>query len=196
MRRIISNFISVMYSLVKFSIIKLFQWKTLSFYVIERFSPNVVTEFNKESKVTIGKRVRVHSGSKIKVRRDGNLRIGDDVRFNYNCVIVCRDRIEIGEGTEFGPSVYIYDHDHVYRERLQENSFICEPISIGRNCWIGANCVLLRGTELGDNCVVGAGSVLKGKHKTDSVIIQKRATTVYDSSKCECKRNSVIRCDK
>ena len=52
------------------------------------------------------------------------------------------------------------------------------PIIIGNDCWIGANTVILRGTKIGDNCVVGAGCVLKGVFPTNSVIVQKRQTSV------------------
>ena len=47
---------------------------------------------------------------------------------------------------------------------------------IGKNCWIGANTIILKGTIIGDNCVVGAGCVLKGKYPDSTIIIQKRIT--------------------
>lgn len=105
--------------------------------------------------------------------------IGSNAKLNYNCIIACHDQIDIGESTEFGPPVYLYDHDHDYRAGLKENKFKSAPISIGKNCWIGANTVILRGTEIGDNCVVGAGSVIKGKFPSGSVIIQKKVTEIY-----------------
>lgn len=178
MRRTINNLISVAFSLVKFSLMKIFNWSGFVFSPIQRFSPNVVTEFNHGSKVVLGKMVRVHSGTKIKVRKGGKLTIGANAKINYNCIIACHDSIEIGEGTEFGPTVYLYDHDHDYRAGLKENKFKSAPIVIGKNCWIGANTVILRGTVLGDNCVVGAGCVLSGKYDSGSVIVQKRNTTV------------------
>ena len=170
----VNNIISVGFSLLKFSIIKLFHWKDFSFSPVERFSPNVVTEFNRGSKVCFGKMVRVHSGTKIKVRDGAQLNIGNNVKVNYNCIIACHNQIEIGEGTEFGPSVFLYDHDHDYRSGLKENRFKCAPIIIGENCWIGANTVILRGTTLGDNCVVGAGSVIRGSYSKGTIIVQKR----------------------
>ena len=52
------------------------------------------------------------------------------------------------------------------------------PVTIGDNSWIGCNVVILRGTSIGKNCIVGAGSVLKGTYPDNSVIVQKRQTTV------------------
>ena len=178
MRTVINNIISVIFSLLRFLFIKIFNQKKFKFYLIERFSPNVVIEFNKGSFVRLGKRIRVHSGCKIKARKNSTLLIGKDVRINYNCIIVCHEKIEIGEGTELGPSVYIYDHDHDYRAGLKSEKFKSSPVKIGKNCWIGANTVILKGTQIGDNCVVGAGSVLKGNYEANSVIIQKRFTKV------------------
>lgn len=178
MRRTINNCISVVFSFIRFIVIKLFNGSRFSFSLVERFSPNVVTEFNRGSNVSLGKMVRVHSGSKIKVRKDATLVIGDNVRINYGCIITCHSKISIGEGTEFGPSVYLYDHDHDYRVGLKENKFKSAPIYIGKNCWIGANTVILRGTEIGDNCVIGAGCVLSGKFEANSIVVQKRETTI------------------
>lgn len=176
MRRLANNVLSILFTFVKFSLMKMFNWRGFRFSAIERFSPGVVTEFNQGSKVVLGPKVRVHSGTKLKVRRGAKLDIGANVRINYGCIVVCRDAISIGAGTEFGPSVFLYDHDHDYRVGLKSNKFKSSPIRIGRNCWIGAHTVILRGTELGDNCVVGAGSVLCGKHGDNTLVIQKRAT--------------------
>ena len=178
MRRMINNFISVCFTVVKFAFIKVFHWKSFHFNLIERFSPNVVTEFNKGSNVELGRMVRVHSGTKIKVRPGAKLKIGNNVKINYYCIIACQHSITIGEGTEFGPSVFLYDHDHDYKKGFCANSdeecYKKAPIVIGRNCWIGANTIILRGTTIGNNCVIGAGSVVKGNIPASSVLIQKR----------------------
>lgn len=174
MRRTINNIISVLFSLVKFSLIKLFHWKGFSFFPVERFSPNVVTEFNKGSQVSFGKRVRVHSGSKIKVRNGAKLLVGEKTKINYNCMIVCRRSVVIGEKCEFGPGVLIYDHDHDFRVGLEKKEYKCSDVVIGNRVWIGANTVILRGTVIGDDCVIGAGSVVKGNVPANSVLVQKR----------------------
>ena len=178
MRRLFNNVVSVFYTMIRMFILKLIRGGDLQVAPVERFSPNVVFEMNKGAKVTLEKGVRVHSGTKIKVRKNAKLFMGADAKINYNCIIACHDSVSIGEGTEFGPSVYVYDHDHDYRAGLKENKFLSAPVEIGKNCWIGANTVILRGTKLGDDCVVGAGCVIKGEYPAGSVIVQKRQTDV------------------
>ena len=71
----------------------------------------------------LGNKIRVHSGSKIKVREGAELNIGDNVKINYYCIIACHEKISIGEGTEFGPSVYLYDHDHDYKKGFKFSTY-------------------------------------------------------------------------
>ena len=44
------------------------------------------------------------------------------------------------------------------------------PVTIGKNCFIGCNALILKGVVLGDNCVVGAGSVVTGQFEDNCVI--------------------------
>ena len=66
--------------------------------------------------------------------------------------------------------------NHLFDEKngVQRKKFRSKPISIGKNCWIGANTVILKGTVIGDNCVIGAGSVISGVYGSGLVIVQKR----------------------
>lgn len=178
MRRFVNNIISCICSLIYFSLLKVFHFKGLKYHFVERFSPNVVVEMEKNATLVLGKMVRVHSGSKIKVRKKAKLVLESGVKINYNCIIACRKEIKIGEGTQFGPSVYVYDHDHDYKAGLKVGEYLSDSVEIGKKCWIGANTVILRGTKIGDNCVVGAGCVLKGVYPANSVIVQKRVTDV------------------
>ena len=45
-----------------------------------------------------------------------------------------------------------------------------KPVQIGKNCFIGCNSIILKGTVLGDGCVVGAGAVVAGKFEDNCVI--------------------------
>lgn len=176
MRRVLGNIISIMYSFVKFFFMKLFFLKSFSYYFIERFSPNVVVRISRKGFLKLGKKVRVHSGSKILMSSDGKLSIGDNCRINYNCFITCRHSIIIEKGVEFGPGVLVYDHDHDFRAEggLGARKYKCAPVTIGENSWIGANTIILRGTNIGKNCVIGAGCVVKGDVPDNTVLVQKR----------------------
>ncbi len=178
MHRKVNNLISVFVSFIRCVVLKIFHFNGFSFKGVERFSPNVSIELDRGGSIFFGRRVRAHSGVKIKVRKNARLVISDNVSFNYNCMVFCRDKIEIGEGVEFGPGVLIYDHDHDYKAEggIKAGKFLVSPVKIGSNAWIGADAVILRGSVIGENAVIGAGSIVKGEVPAGSVFIQKRET--------------------
>ncbi len=109
------------------------------------------------------------------------IRIGDNVGIS-GATIYARKGIEIGENTAIGGNVKILDNDFhpieaEKRVELLKNKnggdadiIPSRPITIGKNCFIGCNAIILKGTSLGDGCVVGAGSVVAGKFEKNSVI--------------------------
>ena len=120
---------------------------------------------------------RVRTADNVRISLvSGKLTIGDGVFFNRNCTLVCRHEIFIGKGTLFGPGVAIYDHNHQFGglEGVSPSEYSVKPISIGENCWIGANAIILAGAVLGDRCVVGAGCVISGEVPPDTVVFSNR----------------------
>lgn len=124
--------------------------------------------------ILIGEGIGIRRRCEFNVSEEGILEIGNNVFFNNSCMVVAHDKITIGSGTRFGPSVIIYDHDYDYKNRdsFIRGKHLSSPISIGKNCWIGAGTIILRGTIIGDDCVIGAGCVLKGKYPEKAVIVQ------------------------
>ena len=51
---------------------------------------------------------------------------------------------------------------------MSKSGFNTDDIKIGNNCWIGSNCVILKGVTIGDNCVIGAGVVLSENVESNS----------------------------
>ena len=105
---------------------------------------------------------------------DAQIKIGNNVGISGS-TIYARKYIEIGDNTLIGGNVKILDNDFHPLEVEARNKDIKEkiltsPIKIGKNCFIGCNSIILKGTELGDNCVVGAGAVVSGKFEDNSVI--------------------------
>lgn len=175
---LVKNIISIIYSMIKMTLIKLLHFKSFRFKLIERFSPNTTIEIGKQSNLSLGNKVRAHTGTRIRVRDNAVILIGDDVAFNYNCLITAKEKIIIGNGCEIGPGVLFYDHDHdVIGHSIKDKLYKTDPIVIGRNVWIGANSIILRGTEIGDNCVIAAGTIVKGKYG-DNIIIRNKKEDV------------------
>src|SRR5665648_969213 len=86
-----------------------------------------------------------------------------------------RKGITIGNNTLIGGNVKIIDNDFHPIEIETRNQDIKEKIRtriiiIGKNCFIGCNSIILKGTSLGDGVVVGAGSVVSGQFP-DNVVI-------------------------
>ncbi len=149
--------------------------------------------FNKKGAIlTIGEGVRVksnflsnlvglYSRSIIVTRKPGAyIHIGNHVGIS-GATIYAREGIVIGDFTDIGGNVKILDNDFHPIDAETRNRLTIEgggesdlvpsrPIKIGRNCFIGVNSIILKGTELGDGCVVGAGSVVAGKFPANSVV--------------------------
>jgi acetyltransferase-like isoleucine patch superfamily enzyme len=178
MARKINNIISVIYSQIRFTLLKVLHGKKFSFRGIQRFSPNTQLFFLNKGEIHLGNKVRVHTGTKIRAISGGIVEIGSNATFNYNCMIVALKKIKIGKGVEFGPNVLVYDHDHDFRAQggLKANKYKYGDVEIGDNSWVGANTIILRGTKIGKNCVVGAGCVISGEYPDNSIITQKRET--------------------
>ena len=96
--------------------------------------------------------------------------IGRDCFLNFNLMIQDDALVTIGDRCNFGPNVTIVTplHPMIAEER---RSVLCEdgterrlcyakPVTIGHDCWLGANVVVCPGVKIGDNCVIGAGSVV------------------------------------
>lgn len=113
---------------------------------------------------------------------EAEINIGNDVGIS-GITIYARQEITIGDGTCIGGNTKILDNDFHpldVEERSQDikEKIGTKPIHIGKNCFIGCNCLILKGTELGDGCVVGAGAVVTGKFEANSVIVGNPARAI------------------
>lgn len=162
--------------MIKIAWTKLFHFGSFSGPFISLISPHTEITMDGGAELRIGGKFKMRDGAKIRVRKGGTCIIGNNSSINSNNIIACHERIEIGDDVQLSPNVQIYDHDHDFRAvgGVKAGKYKTAAVKIGNNVWIGANAVILRGTEIGDNCVVGAGCVLKGKYEPNSVIVQKR----------------------
>jgi maltose O-acetyltransferase len=90
-----------------------------------------------------------------------NIRLGDDVFLNFNCVILDVVEVTIGDRTQIGPAVQIYAADHPRdAETRRAGLEFGRPVRIGSDVWIGGGAIILPGVTIGDGAVIGAGSVV------------------------------------
>jgi maltose O-acetyltransferase len=90
-----------------------------------------------------------------------NIRLGDGVFLNFNCVILDVVGVTIGDRTQIGPAVQIYTADHPRDAETRATGLeFGRPVAIGRDVWIGGGSILLPGVSIGDGAVIGAGSVV------------------------------------
>lgn len=86
---------------------------------------------------------------------------GKNVYANFNLTLVDDTHIYVGECTMFGPNVVVATAGHPILPELREKGYQYNfPVTIGKNCWIGAGVIIVPGITIGDNVVIGAGSVV------------------------------------
>jgi acetyltransferase-like isoleucine patch superfamily enzyme len=99
----------------------------------------------------------------IKVDYGFNVRLGEGVFVNFNCVFIDSCPITVGARTLFGPNVNLFAGMHPLDPALRngtEGPEMGKPISIGEDCWIGGNVIVLPGVTIGKGVTIGAGSVV------------------------------------
>ena len=80
----------------------------------------------------------------------------------YGNVFIANTGINIKDNNLFGPCSVFVDGNHVFDG---ENA----AITIGSNCWIGAQVSILAGVNIADKVLVAAGSVLGVSPETETI---------------------------
>jgi acetyltransferase-like isoleucine patch superfamily enzyme len=89
--------------------------------------------------------------------------VGDRVFIGRNCEFNIRSKITIGDDSLIASGCVFVDHDHGFDDLLiPMNKQAGEEgeIVIGKDAWIGANCVVLKGVRVGRGSIVAAGAVV------------------------------------
>ena len=131
------------------------------------YSKTIIVTRSPDAEIIIGNNVGI-SGATIYARK--SIRIGDNTAIGGNCKILDND---------FHPIEY-EDRNRLMNDPNGGDSDLVpsKPIVIDRNCFIGCNSIILKGTILGDGCVVGAGAVVSGKFEENSVIVGNPAKVI------------------
>lgn len=131
-------------------------------------------QISPNSQLVIGHNVQLRSFVSLEVNDGARLVMGDNAYINDHSTIRCFHAITIGANTMMGDGVRIYDFDHTFTDyHIGRISSTKAPVSIGKNCWIGANCVITKGVTIGDNVIVGAGTVVTKDIPSNSLVYRR-----------------------
>ena len=84
-----------------------------------------------------------------------HVHLSDYVYANFGLTCVDDTHIYIGEHTMIGPNCVLATANHPILPELREKAYQYNlPIRIGRNCWLGADVIVVPGVTIGDNTVI------------------------------------------
>jgi acetyltransferase-like isoleucine patch superfamily enzyme len=126
-------------------------------------------------------RAQVRIGDETVVRgilrneRDGAMTLGARVYVGDGVILSAMASIEIGDETLIAHDVQIFDNDthphdaagrvRDFRRKLGHKVQVDAPIArapvrIGRRCWLGMRCLVMKGVTIGDETIIAGGSVV------------------------------------
>lgn len=113
----------------------------------------------------IGKNVRIYEIQLFNLELGfRNLHLSDDVHIGPGCRIDLSGILKIGMRSTISPGVTILTHADPGSSHHSKILKYYPPhrygVSIGIDCWVGANTTILDAVTIGDNVVVAAGSVV------------------------------------
>lgn len=119
----------------------------------------------------IGRRVIFYPGVWLMTGR--NLVVGDDVDFALGVLVTTTGGVTIGDRTLIGYHAKIISKNHVVpsgKGKVFSSGHEALPVSIGRDCWIGAGAIILPGVVVGDGAIIAAGSVVTRDVEAYSIV--------------------------
>jgi len=114
----------------------------------------------------IGSGVIIYPGVWITPAR--NLILEDDVVLSRGVLISSEGGVTVGKRTQIGYGSKIFSSNHSVPPigeplPISGDSHLNEDhdkIIIGKDVWVGANCVILPGVKIGEGAIIGAGAVV------------------------------------
>ncbi|MDO9001532.1 MAG: DapH/DapD/GlmU-related protein [Bacteroidota bacterium] len=122
-------------------------------------------------------------GKNVEIGTTGIIEIGSHTSLQDRCIIL--GDVEIGNYCTFAPNIYISSGRHYYN--FKPNIYIkdqdemvaadkilskehSKKVTIGDDCWLGINSVIMSGITIGRGCVIGANSVVTKNLEPFSVV--------------------------
>lgn len=130
------------------------------------------------SRLIIEGRTLFATCSSLDLLADSEMRLGE-LETNYGTVIVCCNKMTIGDGTQFGRNVLIYDSNH---HPTKFNSNIKgRPLTIGKHVWLCTGVCIAQGITIGDGAICGLNSTVTRNVKPYTLVMGNPAKCVMEN---------------
>jgi len=129
---------------------------------VSLYPNNGIVWENHGGKIVFNGSCIIGNSSAISIGKNGSCVLGNNFRATASFKLTSYKHIQFGENVLIAWDVLIMDTSF---HRLKDSHGVFKnkgygAITIGKNNWITAKCMILNGTKTPDYCVLGAGSVL------------------------------------
>mgnify|MGYP006159796079 CR=1 FL=1 len=115
--------------------------------------------------IKLGNNNQISSYCTLNAHDEGLIIFGDNVGLNRNTHIGAANggKIKVGNNVMIAQNVVLRASGHGFKSlelTMDSQDYEKGSISIGDDCWIGANSVILKNVKIGNKSIVAAGSVV------------------------------------
>lgn len=171
----IKSILLIIYNVWRIALNKLVHWQRFDVNWMQRISPLCALKVFRNGTIRVGRNCEFAAYCDFEAHGEGVLDIGEGTYFNRYCMISAHEHVTVGKHCMFGPGVKIFDNNHRYTpETGVDSTLTTAPILIGDNCWIASDVIILKGACIGKNCVIGAGCIIRREVPDGSVVTNKQ----------------------
>ena len=127
--------------------------------------------------VTISRGVMIRPSSYYGGDLGIGLTMGNNSSIGPHSYVGCSGKIVIGSNVMFGPKCSLFAENHIFADTessIKSQGVKQKGITIGDDCWIGSNVVILDGVTIGKGSVIGAGTLVTKDIPPGSIVKDKR----------------------
>ncbi|RSL51458.1 hypothetical protein CEP54_011433 [Fusarium duplospermum] len=127
---------------------------------VRRLAQNATAAHVTETRVAMIKEIFGKVGADVYVEPSLQVDYGSNTYLCGTVILDCA-HVTIGDRVFFGNGVSLITATHeTSLQSRRDNIEYAEPITIGNDCWLGANVTVLPGVTIGKGCTIDAGAVV------------------------------------